>query len=174
MQSARCFIALPLNPEQQRSLRALLVSVPLTGVRLIPAQNYHLTLAFLGNCPARQLVLLRRRLGVVAAPAFTLDFLEIGPFPGPRGPVIAALPEANPASLIALQQQIGAALADTGMAAEKRIFRPHVSLGRRHHSRPLGPTACTWQLSVSTFELVRSELTPAGSRYHCLARFALQ
>ncbi len=178
MKPARVFIALPIGQDQQQILRRATKKLMELPVRWIRPENFHLTLAFLGNCEPRTLVRIRHHLGDISAAPFGLGFRTIAPFPSAMGPMIAALPETS-ATLAALRQQVVAHLAMAGIELETRPFRPHVSLGRiaRGHVREQTvptPMSLQWTLAVEHFSLVKSEQTSQGSRYETLAVFDLK
>jgi 2'-5' RNA ligase len=49
MQEKRLFVAVPLPAEIKNALRALPGAMQSDALRLVPAENWHLTVLFLGN-----------------------------------------------------------------------------------------------------------------------------
>ncbi len=124
----RLFVALDL-PQPLRARLALLAGgVP--GARWISAENYHLTLRFIGEIPGYRAEEADLALSALHAPGFSLTLAGVGTFEKAGRP--AALwvgVERNPA-LDHLQAKVETALQRVGFAAERRRFMPHVSLAR--------------------------------------------
>jgi RNA 2',3'-cyclic 3'-phosphodiesterase len=155
------------------------------GVRAYPARDLHLTLAFLGQFPARQVPRLGRGLGEnlrgLAAPE--LKLAGTGAFPDPRGPrVLWAGVECSGRcsnSLTDLREQaLGAAL-DSGWRSSPDLpFRPHVTVARVRPGAPPVPPAffdldvlLGWQPAEVC--LLESRPQNPGARYVPLHRFPL-
>lgn len=184
---ARLFVALDL-PDAVRAgidswARKSLVDPALRRVR---AESLHITLAFLGGVPEKEIP----RLGqIVAASAREAPSIQLsGPVQRPeRGrPRLFALSAESPGT-IALQARLEAGLVAAGLyETEKRPFWPHVTVARvrreeRGSKRPvpvsnlpkalpqgvLQPTVCR------RMTLYRSELQPQGAQYTPLAQVEL-
>lgn len=90
---------------------------------------------------------------------------------------------ANASPLATLAARTDAALAPLGIPAERRPFRPHLTLGRV--KRALSPDEGAalaaemralvgrWPLHVAQLELMRSEVAPGGPRYASLGTISL-
>jgi 2'-5' RNA ligase len=80
-----------------------------------------------------------------------------------------------------LQSSLAVGLREAGFPLEDRPFAPHITLARRRpHARP--SAHLEWpprsrlpslQVSVESFSLMQSELSPAGPHYTPLERFNL-
>lgn len=128
-----------------------------SGGRAVPAQNIHLTLAFLGDAdPAAAALAATARV-----PALEL-VLDEARFWAHRRMIWVGSTQAPPA-LARLAQALG----------EKRAFAAHVTLIRHvRHGRRLPPfPALPWP--VREFTLVDSTLGPQDPSYGVLARYAL-
>lgn len=129
-----------------------------SGGRAVPAENIHLTLAFLGEVDPQA----ARALGasVRLAPAgFALEEARFWA----HNRILWAGPRETPATLAALAHALG----------EKRPFAAHVTLVRRaRHGRRL-PRFEVLDWPVAGFSLVSSRLGPAGPSYEVLERYAL-
>ena len=184
---ARLFVALDL-PE---AVRAGIVAwgreaLADPALRPVKPESLHITLAFLGWMPEKEI----GRLGeIVAASRAEAPSLELGdPVPRPeRGrPRLFALPAVSPRT-VALQARLQERLVSAGLyAPEKRPFWPHVTVARvrreeRGSKRPalvsklpgavpqdlLQPAVCR------RMTLYRSELQPQGAQYTPLAQVEL-
>lgn len=165
----RLFIALWPDPATQARLHAAGARFAALGRRL-PARNLHVTLAFLGSVAAVRIeeVLLAMRQARPRACELRLD--KFAYFARPR--VLGAVPAIEPAELEGYHQRLSAGLASAGFRVERRAFHPHITL-LRDAARPApeqlalpAPIA----LVVREIALVRSELSPRGSRYAVISR----
>jgi 2'-5' RNA ligase len=124
----RLFVALDL-PWPLRERLALLAG-GLPGARWISAENYHLTLRFIGETPGHRAEDADLALSSLRARGFSLTLAGVGTFEKAGKPAaLWAGVERNPA-LDHLQTKIETALQRAGFAAERRRFVPHVSLAR--------------------------------------------
>ena len=149
-------------------------------VRLPDAATLHVTLAFLGYRPEKEIPLIgeliRTASELDAAPE--LSAKEVVPLP-PRRPRLFALDLADPGgSCVALQASISDALeAERIYKPEKRPFWPHITLARVKRDRiaVLGdvpaPPADAWRGDAVV--LYRSTLRPQGAQYDALERVSL-
>ena len=139
----------------------------------------HLTLQFLGNIPSTGLPALTTGLELVATRhhSFSLALGGAGAF-GNR--VLWVGVKEGAESLKQLAEAVGEATKAFTPHHEKREFNAHLTLGRLREPirgvsvilRKTGsPAFRSWQ--VDHFELIRSELSPKGSRYTTLETFPL-
>ena len=185
----RLFIALTL-PERARERladvqrRVHQLGLPLRTTR---AEELHLTLAFLGETADERLDTIRHAMGDAAAvPSFQLALAGLGTFPLHRRPTVLWVGlTGDLSSLTTLHTRLNERLAASGLPAETRAFRPHVTLGRAHADwspeqlavlRELlaDPSAALESWRVDALHLVRSELHPHGARYTTLYTCALK
>lgn len=166
----RLFIAIDFNEQIKSTLFDLssqLMRQADTG-RPVPAENYHLTLAFIGQTERLQEV--QQALATACRSHFTqaiqLSFQGIGSFRGRKGHTWWVGIKDNPA-LSLLANRITDQLRLAGFNIEARTFKPHITIGRAVvTSRPI-----SLQLPPITFEahsisLMRSELRNGRAHYH--------
>lgn len=187
--TVRAFLAV-LVPSAGDMLEALRGDADLQTlpVRWQSTEGLHLTLAFLGETPSRQLAAAWPGVGRVARAQrpIALSLLQPEPFPPGRLPsVVAAGVHDSRGGLQALQAEIVTALGDAGYASEERTFRPHVTLGRLRPPLLRGQAAAIasalrarqWSgaggFLAKTICLMRSDLFPDGARYTVLAESPL-
>lgn len=136
--------------------------------RVLPVENLHLTLAFLGDThPARVPAAIDAARAVAIAPQ-TLRLDRTGHWPRSRV-VWAGSSETLPA-LEALVADLRARLTAAGFVLEDREFAAHVTLARqapRPYDRPL--PALDWP--IAGFVLACSTTAERGSRYDVVERF---
>jgi 2'-5' RNA ligase len=167
----RLFFAVCPDHETRRSIvtagRALELS---EGSRCVPAENYHMTLAFADDVPNAQAAELRS-LRPIEVPAFTVLFDSYEHWPKSEVVVIAA--RQCPAALQELHQMLRAELARQGAEPDSQPFRPHVTIARKVVQPPVfqAMSQVTW--TVSDFQLARSVRSASGSVYTVLDRWPL-
>ena len=143
------------------------------GVKWVDPQTCHLTLAFLGNVPNGRLPTLFRIMDTVATDSSPLHLKTglLGAFPNPRRPRVVWLGLEGDTRLLAVtQRRLQDALEADGFPRERRVFKPHITLGRARDKGfiPLPKTALnglaenTLSFEVRDIVLMSSILTPSG------------
>lgn len=149
-------------------------------VRWTRPENVHLTLKFLGDVREEVLGDLSEVLGEVCAnhAPFDAGLLGLGAFPSARrARILWAGVGAGAGALISLATELDGALASLGFEREKRLYTPHLTLGRvrgRPASLNLPPPPKTREFRVRRVELVKSTLTERGAVYETVEDFALK
>ena len=112
---------------------------PLAKLHWIPVEKLHITTKFIGEWPEERLEELKRALAAITCPApVEVAIRRLGWLPNPHSArVLYAGVEASEA-LTALVAATERAAEDVGVAAEDRIFRPHLTLARTRTRVPLG------------------------------------
>lgn len=131
----RTFIAAELDGHIRKALeqdvRRLAITVP--RVNWSRSENLHLTFRFLGDVKENDLQELFDAIesGVTGIEPFALEVRDIGVFPSWRQPrVVWAGCGAGAQDAIDLAAKIEDACVDLGYERERRLFRPHLTLGR--------------------------------------------
>lgn len=152
-----------------------------TGLRWSGRAQWHITLAFYGELDAARLPALTRRLARAAGRSAPLD-LELGgagTFPGAdRARVLWAGVRGDVRGLRRLADAAAAAGRRAGAPADRKPFRPHLTLARCRAPTDLRPAlagidgfaAGTWR--AEGFELIRSHPGRAP-RYETLGDWPL-
>lgn len=175
----RLFIAIELPDDLKMALKRLRTDIP--GARWVPAEQIHLTLAFLGEVEEKTVRKLTGELARIQAPAFELCFTGTGCFPNrhrPRVLWIGLEPEPRLTDLAARVQE---AVLACGIPQEERPFSPHITLARLKIPASMESGAFLDQhqkenlplLSVREFTLFQSRLTPQGAVHTPIKNFAL-
>ena len=160
----RLFYALwpPAAPRAELG-RAFGAALAAAGGRKVPAENLHLTLAFLGNVPAAEVGRLTAIGAGLALPPgeVVLDRLDWWP----RARVLVAAARDAPAALVELQAELTRQLKDGGFGVDCAVFRPHVTLARKVAAPPPtgGAARVAWPLAA--LALIASIPAAGGSRY---------
>ncbi|HEX4465060.1 MAG TPA: RNA 2',3'-cyclic phosphodiesterase [Solirubrobacterales bacterium] len=184
---ARLFVALDL-PEK---LRAGIVAwgnseLRDPALRVVEPESLHVTLAFLGYLPEREIERLGEIVRGLGAKASTLRLEDPVAKPSLRRARLFALPAIAPAA-VPLQRELEQKLvAERLYKPEKRPFWPHVTVARvksggRRSRRPATVERPPGTLPKRLLEpalcvrvtLYRSVLQPQGSRYTPLAQVEL-
>ena len=182
-QSIRTFIALPLPAQWIGTLEQVITELDYAnsgGVRWVRPSGIHLTLKFLGPTDAaltpRIMDGLLESMDGALAPALSLSGL--GTFPNRNNPrVIWAGVSGDLETLADLQGRVETLAMSLGWAAERRPFRPHLTIGRVRDRISAGerrrlaaaisncavPRLASWRPDV--VRLYKSELTPRGAIY---------
>lgn len=166
-ENMRLFLA--LWPDDTTRNALLQLQAPLRG-RLVPYENLHMTLAFLGPQPPGIADACKDLLMRLRAPAIELRLDKVGYFARNRVAWVGA--HSTPPALQSLHEELGQALAHHGIERERQQFKPHVTLAR-DATMPVDMTFAPilWRASMVT--LVRSRTSPAGSVYEVLAQRSL-
>ncbi len=174
----RLFVAISLPDVVADALTQL--QSGLRGARWIRQENFHLTLAFVGEVDRHGFNEIASALGGIDAPAFDIR-LKGCDFFGDRKPrAIWVGAETNP-QLARLQSKVEVALKRAGFSLEKRKFTPHVSLGYLNgvtQDAAAGHCAAHGLFSVGPFpvgefHLFESHLGSEGAHYEIAASYAL-
>ena len=156
------------------------------ALRSVPAENLHITLAFLGYRPEQDAERVAKAIEQSAAPAPLVELLDPVSRP-PRGrPRLFALPALSPGAEQVQAQLSEILISERLYEPEKRPFWPHVTVARvraegRGSRRPMRveqpPGSLPVELREPNFSgrltLYRSELQPSGARYVPLAQVKL-
>lgn len=168
----RLFIAIDA-PEQIRShLKSLQQQLPGT---LNLANQFHLTLKFLGEVAPERVETIKKRLETITFQPFTISLQKIGVFPNENHIRIVWVGLEPQEPIIALHQSIDNALTD--LFEQDTRFHPHLTLARvkqiddtfkeKLNNLDVNPLSFT----VASFKLIESTLTPQGATYKTLAEY---
>ncbi|MBI3963710.1 MAG: RNA 2',3'-cyclic phosphodiesterase [Candidatus Kerfeldbacteria bacterium] len=175
----RVFVGIPIRvPTAQRCLSAL-PALPVPTARLMPIQNWHITLAFLGSCPDPIVVQVIRVLRRVFRPIRSFDVTVHDIHIVAHRGILALRVEPHP-SIIRLAHAVRAGLHTVpGLPYVSghghTDFQPHVTIARhvpldRAHGFPLRSSVV---LPIRTVQLIASTLHPTGPAYRSRATFRL-
>lgn len=196
----RTFIAIelpaalhPLLRRHQQQLESLLAAADQSHtISWTPPEKVHLTLRFLGETNAQQRQFLQSALTQIAdhQVPFLLSIGSVGCFPSAHAPSIVWLAVQDEGdTLLRLQTQVEQAAQGVGFVAERKLFRPHLTIGRMRRSilRPqvkeIGrilaqalsavatPDMQTHPFVVNHMVHMQSQLQPTGAVYTPLQHF---
>lgn len=131
--TGRLFIAVPLPGRQAHGLHVLAQKLERQYPgNYVPEENYHVTLAFIGQAPLRLSEELAPFLRRTAAgfPAFSSAFSALGFFGSPRNAILWAGLE-NGAELLPLADAVRSGLRERGIPFDAKAVKPHITLARK-------------------------------------------
>ena len=201
MSIKRTFIAIEFPTELTRSLQGYLLALRadlerqklVRALRFVTPQNIHLTLRFLGDTTPEQLDSVRNGLQqlALAHKPFRLTFSGLGAFPNNRQPTVLWTDvRGDTEALKLLQRDVESLAQNSGFAAEKKPFHPHITLARVQRDASSAETGrlASWieqmrqstivhdwsaTLQVTQISYIESVLTPNGALYTLLERVAV-
>ena len=176
----RAFVAVPVSSKLALELLAvrddLLADIPSSQPRAVPAANFHLTLAFLGDIDADRVDALDALLSTVAAECmpFQQPLTEVAAFPTARDRIVAAQGRAVD-DLSVLHRRLWQRLSMSGFEQrDEQALRPHVTLARlRLPVVPPVRVACQLMLDVTALVLFESVQRQGRAVYRPLRRAEL-
>jgi 2'-5' RNA ligase len=178
----RAFVAIALPQRVISSLEACQAGLPCG--RAVASENFHLTLAFLGEHPAPVIEDVHLALQDIRAPAFHLALDGVGLFGGGQPRVLYAGIRRE-SGLGHLRDKVLQAARGAGLSLPRERFSPHITLARFKNGvkgeqldelqafvgrrMPLA----TGAFAVDEFALYRSTLGRNGPAYEELAAYPL-
>jgi len=155
----RLFIAINFSAATRNSLLALrdeLRSRSEAGSFTLP-ENLHITLAFLGECSAKQTAAVRASMDAVRFEPFDIRIERVGRFGGGQGEALWWAGANVSKALSELHRDLTGGLTAAGFSLDTRRFSPHITLGRR-----VVTDSAPWQIepfgeTVSQIDLMKSE-----------------
>lgn len=182
----RLFVSIQLSPESAQALQAAQRTLEerAPGVyRWTDLTTLHLTLYFLGEMPDANDV--TDRLNMIKMPSFHLGWGGLVKLPSPDVPkILAAGVLGDVDQLRSLQRQVQDLMYPIAENKETRAYFPHATIGRLKREVPPSAKIVKRALAdftlpdgqletVSSFELMSSELTSEGAKHTVVEQFQL-
>ncbi|KPV40563.1 hypothetical protein AN478_05090 [Thiohalorhabdus denitrificans] len=139
--------------------------------RLVPAENLHVTLAFLGEVGPEARRCAEEAADTLNGEAFPLTLDRLG-YWARRG-LLWAGPTRTPEALPALADELGRALEPCGVERDRRPFQVHITVARKAARMPGRQVIGPLEWRVDRFVLVASSLGPQGAAYTTLREWPL-
>jgi 2'-5' RNA ligase len=190
----RLFVAIDLDEEIRHKIVRFVEAVSgfAPDVRRMKPEALHLTLKFIGEFPEAKLPELKRAMASTRSEPFDISFAGTGFFPTAKAARVFWVGVNADTRLQKLAAAIDNATAKLGIEREGRAYTPHLTLARAGSGKPsrgkedkpnnrfqkLGewlekmPPAEFGTMTAREFFLYQSKLSPKGSEYTKLERFA--
>ncbi|GAB1420684.1 RNA 2',3'-cyclic phosphodiesterase [Anaerolineales bacterium] len=173
---ARLFVAIDLPEHIKQQLLEVRNGSTLPAARWVDADQFHLTLHFIGETPAAKMADYKGVLGSIKQEAFDLQFSGIGQFPPDgEGPArVLWVGVANSPALRELYAATGYALKTHGFQVDGQRYHPHITLARFKQSPRRGWLSkyidqwihyTSEPFQVDSFALYSSDRRHSGSVY---------
>ena len=177
----RVFIACLLPEALKEKIRKIQGQFQGLPLRVVPYNNLHLTLVFIGNVREDELVKIQEVVNQVASrfQPFEVCLKSLSPGPLPQRPRLIWLELEPSQSLSELYQSLEQALVrtpGTGYSQkETRPFKGHITLARfqRGVRRSFAPRSVSERFTIDTLAVMESLLRPKGAFYKAVKKFSL-
>jgi 2'-5' RNA ligase len=134
-----------------------------SAARRVPQENYHLTLAFVGDVSPARLAVLQQIGGDLRLAGCTIRFDAYEYWPKPQ--VVVAVASEAPLELTELTMQLHNFDGTHRLDRMHRPLRPHVTLARKVAQAPVLQAMSPFYWSARSFSLVSSDTSGAHSVY---------
>jgi 2'-5' RNA ligase len=169
-QTKRLFFALyPSGTVRQAIIDSVTGNLS-SSVKLVPRDNLHLTLLFMGATNVSQQSAYLAAANTIQADQFDLELNVVDQFS--KAKVLWLGVQNVPENLISLHSRLSDALQSAGFDSRTQAYRPHVTLARNYRGQtPAYSDQIPWH--VQSFSLMESCGTDQGVRYNELQRWPL-
>lgn len=177
----RSFIALPIPNETANELGDVAAKMSYqdksNAVKWVDQENYHITLAFLGEQSESDLDAFAEQLDErLTQHEFLINLSHLSPFPETKPKLLAAMVEKSD-DIISIHKQVISSIQASGLLFDKRKFIPHLTLGRNRSTRNQYagtiPMNVSYEAFIDEVVLYQSVLTSSGAEYEAIYRFPL-
>jgi RNA 2',3'-cyclic 3'-phosphodiesterase len=194
----RLFVALDIDDEIRERIARFVEGVQgfAPDARWVKPESLHVTLKFIGEQPDAAVVQIKEALATIQARGTEIHFRGYGFFPTVKSARVFWLGMDAGPDLASLATAIDGGTAALGVPKEERAFSPHLTLARaggrsgsprrmkgdhpNHVFQRLQeklaalPAPEFGTMTAREFFLYQSQLSPKGSKYTKLERFALE
>lgn len=182
----RCFIAIEISEAIKKNLRDIIDIFRKTGadVKWTSPENIHITLKFLGDTDESVIPMiinaLDKKMSIYSP--FYIKIAGIGCFPDRKRPRVIWIGIEKAETLQKLNRDVEQEMVQYGYEAEKRVFSPHLTIGRVRSSKGIPELLKKFDefaafsfndLNIRNITLIKSTLKPAGAEYSTLAEIPL-
>ncbi len=168
----RLFFAAFPTPAVRRWTASTVAGIGLPkDARRVAAENYHMTIAFVGGASPEQAIALRAIGAAMRCPPFDVCFDTCEYWQ--KSEVVAAVASRCPAVLLELHRALRADFERLNLPADAIAFRAHVTLARKVTQAPVLKAMSPFSWTVHDFQLTRSARSAEGSVYTVVDRWPL-
>ncbi len=184
----RSFIAINLSESTKEGLEGIKINFKSTlsrsKIKWVDKDNFHITLRFLGDIEPGDITKIEDAIGnfILNYSTFTIEFHEIGVFPGIRKPRILWIGSDYPDIFRNFYSGFRSRLDSIGFLEDKS-FLPHITLGRikyiperdiRSLKELMSNIKFSYKDTITHIDLMKSQLTPKGPIYTIMKSFYLK
>ncbi len=162
------FAALP-DFQSRVELRAYQHDLPLNTGRLVPPENLHLTLVFIGNATEEAMNCLALAAGQVEANPVQMCLNQVGVFE--RSRVLWVGSKKSPPALIRMAFELAELFPDCQLRVPKFGFKPHITLAHKVRGLPVDAGLPNLQWRSCGFFLLESLNSRVGIQYCTLQTY---
>jgi len=171
----RLFIAVPVPGNIRENVATLGKEIAQGGVVPVKPGNMHMTLKFIGEADEAKLADIGERLGMIRFTPFPCTVRGVGVFPSEHYIKVVWAGAESGGGLEALAKGVMEAM--QAYDGHEERFSAHLTMARvkrrvdlkafleKHRNNEFG------SFTVSSFQLIRSELKPEGPEYTVMANF---
>lgn len=169
----RLFFALwPDEATRERIVEATTAAIEPCGGRRVPAENFHITLRFLGPVDINMKPKLAEAAGMTFGLKQQIRLDQLGFWEASKIAWLGCSKVHD--DLLRLVVNLNTELGGLGFPHENRPFRPHVTLVRGAEQPPEIHSSGNIEWRSEEFVLCASTAGPKGAKYEVLERFPLQ
>jgi len=180
----RCFIAIDLDKTVKDNIKEFIkyknLSQILKDVKWVKPENFHITLAFLGEVTIDQASTVKDLLEIVSSKyePFVIELAHFGFFPNRKNPKVFWIGIKEQPKLLKLKYDIDKGLSDCNINFDKKPFSPHLTIGRikspvKIESKIVDTLNFKDSFLASEIQLMKSDLFSDGPVYSKLYNFKL-
>jgi 2'-5' RNA ligase len=193
----RIFVGLNIDDAIHQRIQRFIEGVSgfAPDARWVRPESLHVTLKFIGEKPAETVEEIKRTVSEIRTKSFEISFRGYGFFPTAKAARVFWVGIESDSQLPSLAKAVDEATSALGIPREDHPFAPHLTLARgggrsgaprwRKGDAPNKnfqllqeklaalPTPDFGTMATHEFFLYQSQLSPGGSRYTKIARFAL-
>lgn len=133
MERVRCFISIELDPVTRKYVSQFVNNLKfLRGIKWVSEENYHITLAFMGELSANkvpQICDVLEKISLRHSP-FILNLCGSGFFPNENNPKVLWIGIQKSKELSSLKDDIDKSLRSLNIDFDTKPFSPHLTIGR--------------------------------------------
>jgi RNA 2',3'-cyclic 3'-phosphodiesterase len=157
------FAVFPGNETRQRIAAVAHALERVQSPSIVPHENYHMTLAFVGEVPVSQVATLLEIGAAQRVCGFTIRFDAYEYWP--KAGVVVAAARDYPVALERLWRQLHADLAQHNLATNPLPLRPHVTIARKVSQAPVLQAMSAFDWTMQAFSLMHSDTAAAYPVY---------
>jgi len=167
----RLFFALwPTDALRDRLAAAVQPIVAGSHSRAIPAENFHITLAFLGAVPTDNVPRVMEAASQIVAAPFVLSIERLETW---RSAHLLCLTPRASGALQNVFDDLRCNLLACGVEPDQKEFRPHITVAREWTNADIDGPIGVFVWPADDIVLIESESDPNGSRYQIKGRWPL-